>query len=58
MAKLETTNADNTTAQRKMKEDNSSGNGGTGGSRDGSSNGDASSAGWDNEIDGGGKRGF
>jgi hypothetical protein len=42
---------------RKVKEDNTSGNGGTGGSSDDSSNGDASSAGRDKEIVGGGKEG-
>jgi hypothetical protein len=58
VAKLETTSAGNTTAQREVKEDNSSGNDGTGGSSDGSSNGDASSAGRDKGIGGGGKEGF
>jgi hypothetical protein len=57
VAKLETTSAGNTIAQRKVKEDNSSGNSGTGGSSDGSSNGGASSAGRDKEIGGGGKEG-
>jgi hypothetical protein len=58
MAKLETTSAGKTTAQRKVKEDNSSGNVGTGGSSsDDSSNGDASSAGRDKGIGGGGKEG-
>jgi hypothetical protein len=57
-AKLETTRADNTVVQR--KEDNISGNSGTGGSSDDSSNAmaiDASSAGRDKEIGGGGKEG-
>jgi hypothetical protein len=57
MAKLETTRAGNTTAQRKVKEDNSSGNSGAGGSSGDSSNGSASTAGRDKEIGGGGKRG-
>jgi hypothetical protein len=57
MAKLETTSADDTTARRKVKEGNSSENGGTGGSSDFSSNGDASRAGRDKEIGGGGKEG-
>jgi hypothetical protein len=39
------------------KEDNSNGNGGTGGSGDDSSNGDASRAGRDKAIGGGGKEG-
>jgi hypothetical protein len=54
-AKLETTNADNTIAQR--KEDNGSGNSGAGGNSDDSSNDSASSAGRDKEIGGGGKEG-
>jgi hypothetical protein len=54
MAKLETTSADNTIAQR--KEDNGSGNIGAGASSDDSSNGGASSAGRGKEIGGGGKR--
>jgi hypothetical protein len=54
MAKLETTSADNTTAQR--KEGNGSGNSSAaGGSSDNSSNGGASSAGREKEIGGGGK---
>ena len=59
MAKLETTRTGATrgTAQRKEKEDNSRGNGGTGGSSDVSSNGDASRAGRDKEIGGSGKEG-
>jgi hypothetical protein len=59
MAKLETASTGKTTAQRKVKEDNSSGNSGTGGScsSDDSRNGDASSAGRDKEIGGGGKEG-
>jgi hypothetical protein len=44
MAKLETTSAGKATVQRKVTEDNSSGNSGTGGSSDDSSNGDASSS--------------
>jgi hypothetical protein len=43
MAKLDTTSAGETTARRKVKEDNISKNGGTGDSSDDSSNGDASS---------------
>jgi hypothetical protein len=51
--------AGNTTAQRKVKEDNSSGNGGTSGSSDDISNVGASSAGRDKEIGGEvGRRGF
>jgi hypothetical protein len=57
MAKLEMTSAGDMTAQREVKEDNISGNGGTGGSSDDSSNVDASSAGRDKEIGGGGKEG-
>jgi hypothetical protein len=53
MAKLEATSADDTTTRRKLKEGNSSENGGTGGSSDVSSNGDASRAGRDKEIGGG-----
>jgi hypothetical protein len=54
-AKLETTWADNTVVQR--KEGNGSGNISAGDSSDDSSNGDASSAGRDKEIGGGGKEG-
>jgi hypothetical protein len=57
LAKLETTSAGDTTVQRKVKEDSSSENGGTGGSCDDSSNGNASSAGRDKGIGGGGKEG-
>jgi hypothetical protein len=57
MAKLETTSADDTTLRRKVKEGNSSENGGTGDSSDVSSNGDASRAGQDKGIGGGGKEG-
>jgi hypothetical protein len=57
MAKLETTSAGDTTARRKVKEDSSSENCGTGGSCDDSSNVNASSAGRDKEIGGGGKEG-
>jgi hypothetical protein len=58
MAKLETTRADDTNARREVKEGNSSENGGTCGSSDVSSNGDASRAGRDKEIGGSGKEGF
>jgi hypothetical protein len=58
MAKLETTSAGDATARRKGKEDNSSENGGKGGSSDVSSNGDASRVGRDKGIGGGGKEGF
>jgi hypothetical protein len=47
----------NTIAQRKEKEDISSGNGGTGGSSDDISNGGTGSAGRDKGIGGGGKEG-
>ena len=55
MAKLETTSAGNTIAQR--KEGNGSGNGGACGSSDGSSNSGASSAGRGKGIGGGGEEG-